>query len=96
MGLYFPLKSPMLVTGVLEKAESQQSREVGLTFFGLARAQCREFGRVWGLELTAVCIWHPPPLAKRHIPFPFFPFLWARVETLVFTGVDKVKPERPW
>lgn len=50
LGLYFPLKSPMPVTGVLEKAESQQSREVGLTFFGLARAQCRELVGFGGLS----------------------------------------------
>lgn len=39
----------MPVTGVLEKAEGQQGREVGLTSFGLARAQCRELVGFGGL-----------------------------------------------
>lgn len=49
---------------------------------------------VWGLGLTVV--FGSLPLAKRHISFPpSFPFLWAKVETLMFTGVGEVKPERP-
>lgn len=39
----------MPVTGVLEKVEGQQDREVGLTSFGLARAKCRELVGFGGL-----------------------------------------------
>lgn len=39
----------MPVTGVLEKAEGQKGREVGLTSFGLARAQCRKLVGFGGL-----------------------------------------------